>query len=381
MEIVLEFDWSNSELANDWSMTIWGQDGVHIRHKKGYLTDTHDMPLTGDEPSSNDTTDVTDNTEDTTPVDDTTDVTDNTEDTTPVDDSTDDTDNTDVTDDTNNNDVTDDTEDTTPVDDSTDDTNDNDSNDTTDNTDDTNNDDTNNDDTEVDCVHFQRCPYDPEGFEWGNACPLGSGDTSCGWWYRYNGGEKFWTTCANWSAELDEYLENLTADDTVEDEEIVDDTTDNTIVMPDLGPQYWDFINWVDEYEPHLNFGGCGVGLIEDYTWTDDWEIQYQTVMKNECDNWLFEITIWMATEEWDRLEEIYTTYTDEGEIEDESVISNCEVDDWGYIETTKCTFLVGSIPTYEDEGMNHGEQRTAGWRNAAGDFGIRNYRYKWTAV
>lgn len=58
------------------------------------------------------------------------------------------------------------------------------------------------------------------------------------------------------------------------------------IPAPVHGPQYEEFITWADKYEPHLNFGGCGVGLIEDYEWTEDWEIQYKTVMKNECENW-----------------------------------------------------------------------------------------------
>merc|ERR1712156_213617 len=76
---------------------------------------------------------------------------------------------------------------------------------------------------------------------------------------------------------------NDTTDNTTDD--TTDDTNDNngdnnnnddtdpapTPTPHDLGPQYYDFIKWVNDYEPHLSFGGCGIGLIEDYDWTDDW--------------------------------------------------------------------------------------------------------------
>lgn len=32
MELVMEFDWSNPEVANDWSVTIMGPGAVSIRH-------------------------------------------------------------------------------------------------------------------------------------------------------------------------------------------------------------------------------------------------------------------------------------------------------------------------------------------------------------
>ena len=78
--------------------------------------------------------------------------------------------------------------------------------------------------------------------------------------------------------------------------------------------------------------GGCGVGLLTDYELTEDWEVQYKTVMKNECENWTFNMKVYMSTADWEDLEEMYVTYDDAGNILSDSVIESCEEEDWGYI-------------------------------------------------
>ena len=55
VEIDVEWDWSDLEVTNDWSVTIWGALGeVSIRHSNSnYVSD--ELPVIGAEPSSVDT--------------------------------------------------------------------------------------------------------------------------------------------------------------------------------------------------------------------------------------------------------------------------------------------------------------------------------------
>lgn len=150
------------------------------------------------------------------------------------------------------------------------------------------------------------------------------------------------------------------------------------VPVPSAGPQNDEFIKWADNYKPHLDFGGCGVGLIEEYELTDYW-VQYKTVMKNKCENWKFEIKVYMAKEEWQDLEEVYQTFDENQQVDNGSVIESCEEEDWGYVQVLGCTFILGTVDDFEERGLGHAEQRTAGWLNKVGQYGIRSYSYSWT--
>ena len=66
--------------------------------------------------------------------------------------------------------------------------------------------------------------------------------------------------------------------------------------------------------------------------------------MKNDCQNWNFRITVWMATSEWLNLEEVYEVYDGEdGSIMKTSVVRECVEEDWG-IPVMACTFELGNI-------------------------------------
>jgi len=58
--------------------------------------------------------------------------------------------------------------------------------------------------------------------------------------------------------------------------------------VPEHGPQHQEFIAWAENYVPDDYFtrGDCAYGLFEDADYTEDWEVQYKTVIKNECVNW-----------------------------------------------------------------------------------------------
>ena len=150
--------------------------------------------------------------------------------------------------------------------------------------------------------------------------------------------------------------------------------------MPELGPEYYSFINWVENFEPHISFDNCNVGLIEDYEFIGDtWDYRYKTVMKNECRNWNFEITVYMATEEWENLEEVYVTYKEDGSKDSDSVVKECTEELKDGIQQMACTFFLGHYPDWESKGLGHPEQRTAAWLNKSGDYGIRGYSYHWS--
>ena len=80
-----------------------------------------------------------------------------------------------------------------------------------------------------------------------------------------------------------------------------------------------------------------------------------------------------MASEEWENLQEVYETYNADGSTEHTSVVTNCVEEDWG-IMVTACTFLLGAVDNYQEMNLSTPEQRTAGWLNGAGDYGIRGY-------
>ena len=75
--------------------------------------------------------------------------------------------------------------------------------------------------------------------------------------------------------------DETTPDETTPDETTPDDTTPDDTTPDfdpaDLGPQYYDLIDWINSYEPHISFDGCSVGLIEDWEWflndAGQWEI------------------------------------------------------------------------------------------------------------
>jgi len=66
--------------------------------------------------------------------------------------------------------------------------------------------------------------------------------------------------------------------------------------------------------------------------------------MKNECEDWNFEIKVYMAKEEWEDLEEVYMEFDADGNVTTESVIKECVEEDWGYIQVMGCTFIVGQV-------------------------------------
>ena len=88
-----------------------------------------------------------------------------------------------------------------------------------------------------------------------------------------------------------------------------------------------------------------------------------------------------MSTEDWEDLEEMYQTYDEAYNILSDSVIESCEEEDWDYVQVTGCTFILGVIDDYEERGLNQIQQRTAGWLNKPGQYGIRSYSYSWTYV
>ena len=103
--------------------------------------------------------------------------------------------------------------------------------------------------------------------------------------------------------------------------------------------------------------------------------------MKNTCEDQKFEIKVYMRSEEWEDLEEVYQTFDDAGNVVNDSVIKECEALDWGFAQVKACTFILGTVDDYEDRGLTHSDQRTAGWLNKAGQRGILSYSYTTTYV
>ena len=62
VDIVVEFDFSNPQVSNDWSVTLWAPDGpVSVRYKDNRYESDH-FPLLGNNPNT-DNTDGTDGTD------------------------------------------------------------------------------------------------------------------------------------------------------------------------------------------------------------------------------------------------------------------------------------------------------------------------------
>ena len=100
--------------------------------------------------------------------------------------------------------------------------------------------------------------------------------------------------------------------------------------------------------------------------------------MKNDCENWNFLITVWMATDEWQNLPEVFETYDESGNILKTSVVRECvDVEGMG-LPVMACKFEIGNIQDWSDLGLPCPEQRTAGWLNSLNDYGIRGYQYEW---
>ena len=99
--------------------------------------------------------------------------------------------------------------------------------------------------------------------------------------------------------------------------------------------------------------------------------------MKNDCENWNLRITVWMATDEWQNLPEVFEKYDANGSIVKTSVVRECVEEDWG-IPVMACTFEIGNIRDWQELGLPCPEQRTAGWLNSLNDYGIRQYSYSW---
>ena len=88
-----------------------------------------------------------------------------------------------------------------------------------------------------------------------------------------------------------------------------------------------------------------------------------------------------MDLNEWSSLSEVYEEYDASGNVTTTSVVEECVEEDWGYITVAACTFLVGYIPDWEALGFSSPWQRTAGWLNGPGDYGIRNWSFEWEYV
>ena len=100
-----------------------------------------------------------------------------------------------------------------------------------------------------------------------------------------------------------------------------------------------------------------------------------RTVIKNECQDWNLEVTVWMSNADWSFVKEVYETYNDEGTVKDTSVVKECIEYDWDYEVVTACTFLLGYIDNYDTMGLSSPDQRSAGWLLVHDDaYGISGY-------
>ena len=125
-------------------------------------------------------------------------------------------------------------------------------------------------DNEYDTMHFPLLGENPEGSGGDGSTPDGGDNTPDGGDNTPDGGD-------NTPDGGDNTPDG--GDNTPDGGDNTPDGGDNTpdVDPADLGPQYYDFIRWVDGYEPHISFDGCSVGLIEDWEWilndAGQWEI------------------------------------------------------------------------------------------------------------
>jgi hypothetical protein len=84
-----------------------------------------------------------------------------------------------------------------------------------------------------------------------------------------------------------------------------------------------------------------------------------------------------MDWEDWTNIETWYMTFDSEGNIENDSVMTECHFKE-GDDTQMGCSFMVGLVPNHTDYGLTNAVQHKAGWVNGAGDYGVRSMSAKW---
>lgn len=135
------------------------------------------------------------------------------------------------------------------------------------------------------------------------------------------------------------------------------------------------FTKWSESFNI-VTTQDCGASIYEDGTLYDD-GFRYQTVMLNTCKHMTKKYTIYMTLIEWFRIEHFYTTYTSEGEIIKDSIISRCVMHKEDE-QILACTFELGYIENAADYGLSDPWQMRAAFQNKAGDYGMLWYDHEW---
>jgi len=92
--------------------------------------------------------------------------------------------------------------------------------------------------------------------------------------------------------------------------------------------------------------------------------------MKHACsDGGYTEFTVNMSIADWDSMKFFYQMHDEDGNLIKDTVPSNCEDD--GANRT--CKLYAGNVPQWQELGLPSDNQLVMGWRNEAGDYGIRS--------